>query len=84
MSLGVIALRINYSLIFIISFILLYITFLQVIDKARSTIILTLLRQAIELVSLIVVLSISLGVESTVFAQLIELSLLDTNNVAAI
>ena len=69
MSLGVTALRVNFSLILIVGFVLLCITFFQAIGKAKPSIILTLVRQVIALVPFIIILPIFFGVEGIFFAQ---------------
>lgn len=69
MSLGVTALRVNFSLIPIVGFVLLCITFFQAIGKAKPSIILTLVRQVIALVPFIIILPIFFGVEGIFFAQ---------------
>lgn len=69
MMLGVSALRINFSFIPIIGFVLLCITFFQAIGHAIPSIGLTLIRQVIALVPFILVLPIFMGVKGIFFAQ---------------
>ncbi len=69
MTLGVTALRINFSLIPIVGFVLLCITFFQAIGKAKPSIILTLVRQVIALIPFIIILPYFFGVEGIFFAQ---------------
>lgn len=69
MTLGVTALRINFSLIPIIGVVLLCITFFQAIGKAKPSIILTLVRQVIALIPFIIILPYFFGVEGIFFAQ---------------
>lgn len=69
MSLGVTALRINFSLIPIVGFVMLCITFFQAIGMAKPSIVLTLVRQVLALVPFIIILPIFFGVEGIFFAQ---------------
>ena len=69
MSLGVTALKVNFSLIPIVGFVLLCITFFQAIGKAIPSIVLTLIRQVIALVPFIIILPIYFSLEGIFFAQ---------------
>lgn len=69
MELGVTALRINFSFIPIVGFVMLCITFFQAIGHARPSILLTLIRQVLALVPFIIGLPILMGVKGIFFAQ---------------
>ena len=69
MELGVTALRINFSFIPIVGFVMLCITFFQAIGHARPSILLTLIRQVLALVPFIIGLPMLIGVKGIFFAQ---------------
>ena len=69
MELGVTALRINFSFIPIVGFVMLCITFFQEIGHARPSILLTLIRQVLALVPFIIGLPMLIGVKGIFFAQ---------------
>ena len=69
MELGVTALRINFSFIPIVGFVMLCITFFQAIGHARPSILLTLIRPVLALVPFIIGLPMLIGVKGIFFAQ---------------
>ncbi|MEF2889313.1 MAG: MATE family efflux transporter [Turicibacter sanguinis] len=69
MELGVTALRINFSFIPIVGFVMLCITFFQAIGHARPSILSTLIRQVLALVPFIIGLPMLIGVKGIFFAQ---------------